>query len=252
MDLMLNRFNQAMQKIDSGKGQLEEANKDLWLTDNDKRNRRQAVSNDLQKEVEAASNEIWSEAIDNLADAHVDMQRSLKSITKTKERQERAAIMGPAYAAMSNDELLRVLDQKFDNDVERGLLLDYLEARAAGKEKEQGRGNLQAVEDPLQTAINKTINKNLDRLDGYPAMCVEKLKKAQDGELFARNAEQALKTEALKQSGQLQGENIIRRRDALNNITALKEKYKIVTHENQSGALPYSGPRAKRGTQRGR
>jgi len=249
MEYLNKRYEETLNKLENAGQQLEQMKGDLWLTAEDKANRRQHIANDLMKEVTAATDEIYNQAFDNLAEAHNDFYDSLKG--NAIDRKERAAIIGAAYAAMSNDELLRVLDEKFDNTTERGLLLDYLEARAAGRKKETAAPGFETVEDPLKQHITDTINKNIKRLSGYAANCFARYQEAQDGETFARNAETALRTELLKHKGELQGPNLILRRDALNNIAALKQKYNTTAQTTQqSGALPYSGPRAKRGTQR--
>ena len=140
-----------------------------------------------------------------------------------------------------------------DDNTERGLLLDYLEARAVGHKRDAGSPGLEAVEDPLQRSIKDIITKNRDRLHGWPARCLERYNAAQDGHKFAINAEIALGTEMMKHNEQLGGVDLFKRKDAQGNISLLKQKYHLSTQPTkQSGALPYSGGRALRGTQRGR
>ena len=252
MEYLNKRYDEAQNKLWNAGQQLEQMKGDLWLTSDDKANRRQHIANDLNKEVEAATEEIYNRAIDDLAEAHNDFHDSLKG--NAKDKQGRAAIMGPAYAAMSNDELLRILDAKFDDNTERGLLLDYLEARATGKEKEKGLPGLAAVEDPLQSKIKEITTKNLDRLHGWPARRLQRYNEAQDGHKFAINAETALRTELLKHNEQLVSIDMFKRKEARGNIELLKQKYKLTTQSTgtQSGALMPDYGHSKRGTQRGR
>lgn len=250
MEHLNKRYDEAQNKLWNAGQQLQQVKQDPWLTGEDKRNRQEAIAYDLHKEVEAATEDIYNRAFDDLAEAHNDFYSSLKG--NAKEKAERAAVMGPAYAAMSNDELLRVLDNKFDDNTERGLLLDYLEARAVGKKKEEGSPGLEAVEDPLQSKIKEVTTKNLERLHGEPARYLQRYNEAQDGHKFAMNAETALKTELLKHNEQLGGVDLFKRKEARGDIELLKKKYNTPSQStNKSGRLPYSGSRGKRGTQRG-
>ena len=251
MEYLNQRYDQAQNKLWNAGLELQQVKKDPWLTGEDKRNRTEAIANELSKEVKAATDDIYNRALDTLAEAHNDFYSSLKG--NAKEKAERAAVMGPAYAAMASDALLRVLVNKFDDNTERGLLLDYLEARAVGHKRDAGSPGLEAVEDPLQRSIKDIITKNRDRLHGLPARCLERYNAAQDGHKFAINAEIALGTEMMKHNEQLGGVDLFKRKDAQGNISLLKQKYHLSTQPTkQSGALPYSGGRALRGTQRGR
>jgi hypothetical protein len=239
MENIVKKYQKAKGKLETAKNEIESTMNNMKIPEKDRLNFKNAVINEMNEVVRDASGEMIVEAIEELADAHVDFKKGLEGNPLSSQVEKAAAVYGPQYAQLSDEELLRVLDKRFDNTAERGLALRYLQARADSKKQQTGGQNMPHVQDPLTTKINETINRNVDKLDGYAAEKYQQLQAARDGETFAKNAATALKLEVDMAKGELQGVNIIHRKDALSNIEKLKGKYSIETG-TKSGRIPYS------------
>jgi uncharacterized Ntn-hydrolase superfamily protein len=237
MKTLAEKYSITNGKLTTATNEIESTMSNLKIPEKDRLNFKNAVLYEMQQLVDDTGREMIDLALDELSDQYVDFNRSLES---SSEIEKVAAVYGPQYAQLNDDQLLKVLEARFDKPGERSLALKYLKTRAQTKEKPTGGGNLPHVQDPLTDNMNKIINNNVSRLEGRAAEKYQQLQAAQDAEIFARNAATALKLEVKKAKGEMQDIDHIYRRDALTAIENLKKKYRVDTGTRISGRIPYS------------
>lgn len=210
------KYNEGWNAISKMKNLWEADKNNEWLTEADRATRKAAAASEAKKAVEQIAEDIKVMAWDSNKRAFDKFYDRLMGESDKVAKQ--AQIMGAQYAQMSDDQLLQVLESKFDNSGERGLLLSYLNARVEAKPKPKPTGGLQPIGDPLKDKIQDIIGKNVDKMQGTDEEYLYSWRKTQAAEEFAEAASTALKLEYKHAIGELNNSSteLVQRREALN------------------------------------